>query len=827
MRLPEILPTVGAEWGYVPMGFVPHGFQSAAWEGVLNGQCGLLNAPTGSGKTYALLLPFLRLCGAGQGLQLIWVAPIRALTKEIKQAADRAILALNLNLRVEVRTGDTSAADKQKQKRKMPEVLITTPESLHVLFAQKHNSALFGALKGVVVDEWHELLGSKRAVLVELALSRFRGLNKGLLVWGISATIGNLEEAMWVLLGSKREAGLLIRANIKKRVEVLPLLPKALDKLPWAGHLGLWLLPELLQEIEKAESCLVFTNTRGQAEIWYQRLLEAQPDLAGRMAMHHGSMGSDLRHWVEDALHDGHIKAVVCTSSLDLGVDFRPVDRVFQIGSPKGVARFLQRAGRSGHRPGAVSRIYFVPTHALELIESAALREAIEMEIIEARTPFKRSFDVLLQYLTTLAVGEGLNPQKVFNELLETYSYGDLSTEEWAWCLHFLVSGGALGAYDDFKKLVWNAETGSYTIFSRRMAMRHRMQIGVIVSDGSVKVRLKSGGYLGQVEEYFISKLNPGDVFWFAGQNLTLLHVREMTATVEPAKGKRGIVPSWMGGRMPLSAELGQMLRKKLLQAARSDTGLDPELNLLKPMLDLQQELSLIPDMDSFLIETLHSDEGHHVFFYPFEGRFVHEGMAGLLAWRLSVISPISFSIAMNDYGFELLSEEKLPIAYLKNKSLFDWRQLSQDVDQSLNATEMARRRFRDIASIAGLVFQGYPGQRIKERHLQSHSSLIFDVFAEHDPRHLLFVQAFNEARMFQLEEARLRLALERIENSEIRIVELQSASPLCFPILVDRLRQKLSSEQLEDRIARIIANPLSRDEPILEPAFRFRKRRS
>lgn len=687
----------------------------------------------------------------------------------------------------------------------MPDLLITTPESLHILFAQKQHARHFNFVEAIVVDEWHELIGTKRGNLMELALAHINTLSPDLKRWGISATIGNLSQAVEVLLGNKYKEAVLIKANIHKQIEIVPILPEKIEKLPWAGHLGLQLLPDLIPFIEASESALVFTNTRGQAEIWYQRLLDAKPDLAGRLAMHHGSISKELRFWVEDALFHGTIKAVICTSSLDLGVDFRPVDRIFQIGSPKGISRFLQRAGRSGHQPGAKSQIYFVPTHALELLESAALRTAIEEELIEERLPYTRTFDILLQYLTTLAVSDGFYEAAVYKEVVSTFAYRTISREEWENCLSFLTTGGLMEAYKDFHKLVQDEQDGRYFVESRRVAMRHRMSIGAIVSDTMLRVKLKRGPVLGHVEEYFIGKLKKGDVFWFAGQNLELLEIREMTVNVQRSNKKMGIVPAWNGGRLPLSAQLGKMLRRKWVEAGKGGDG-HPELAFLQPMIQWQKEYSVVPNEKQFLIERLESDEGFHLFFYPFEGRLVHEGMAYLVAWRIGQTLPCSFSIAMNDYGFELLTEQQIDLNQDFLQSLFATENLLDHISTSVNASEMAKRRFHDIAYIAGMVFKGYPGQKIKERHLQNSSALLFKVFEEYEPDHILLKQAYAETMDFQLEEGRLRSALERIQNQEILLQDIKYPSPLCFPILVDRLRQKMSTEQLEDRIARILA---------------------
>jgi len=788
-------------------------FQREAWQAYLEGHHGLVNAPTGSGKTYSLLLPILlEFLEAhpqdpgreNNGLQAIWITPIRALTREIKGAAEEAIEALGLRWRVAIRSGDTSTGERKKQKTRPPELLITTPESLHLLLAGKGYPNYFADLKAVVVDEWHELMGSKRGVQMELALSRLKGMLPGLKVWGISATIGNMDEALEVLFGhtlQQRDVK-VIRAGIPKQIEVASILPDEIETFPWAGHLGIRLLEKVLPIIEASRSTLIFTNTRAQCEIWYQRLLEVEPGLAGAIAMHHGSISRELRDWVENALHEGTLKAVVCTSSLDLGVDFRPVETIVQIGSPKGVARFMQRAGRSGHQPGAVSKIYFVPTHSLELLEGAALRQAIAEQALEERIPYIRSMDVLIQYLITLAVSEGFRPEEIYPEVKGTFAYRSLGEDEWAWLLDFIVSGGeSLRAYDEYKKVV--VENGLYKVDSRRIAMRHRLQIGTIVGDGALRIKYVGGKYLGTIEEWFIAQLKPGDVFWFAGRALELVRIKEMTVQVRRTNKKTGKVPAWMGGRMPLSSSLSAFLRLKMDELSRGEYP-DVELQTLAPLVAVQMERSFVPRQDEFLIEYFQDREGYHLLVYPFEGRYVHEGLGALIGWRLAQLRPISFSFAMNDYGFELLSDSEIPIREGLVNGLFGTENLGDDIRASINGAELARRRFRDIAGIAGLVFKGFPGRQKKDRHLQSSSQLFFDVFADYEPDNLLHLQAYDEVMTFQLEESRLRAALRRIGRQKIILSTPEKATPFSFPIIVDRLRERMSTEKLEDRIRKM-----------------------
>lgn len=787
----------------------PFPFQEEAWRAYLDGYSGLVNAPTGSGKTYSLMmapvLAHLDDSPPSGGLKIIWITPIRALAKEIELSANRLMEGMKIKWSVGSRTGDTPVRTREKQLLNPPQLLIITPESLHVLLTQKGYPEYFGSLEAVIVDEWHELMGSKRGVQVELALSRLKGLQPDLQIWGISATIGNMDDALRALLGNYygRREHRVIRSDIAKKVEVVSVLPEELDRMPWAGHIGIHLLDKVVEIVKQSTSTLIFTNTRSFAEVWYQKMLDRAPELAGVMAMHHGSISQELRGWVEEQLHEGKLKVVVCTSSLDLGVDFRPVETVIQVGSPKGVARFMQRAGRSGHQPGAVSRIYLVPTHSLELMEAAALRDAGIRGIVEDRVPYIRSFDVLIQYLVTLAVSEGFQAEQLFAEVSGTYCYSEMNKEEWHWILNFLTTGGSsLQAYDEYRKLV--VEGGVYRIHNRPMATRHRLSIGTIVGDTSIWIRLLNGKTLGTIEEYFIAQLNPGDVFWFAGQNLELVRLREMEAQVRKTKRKSGRVPSWQGGRMPLSSQMSELIREKLDEVVKG-RGNSPEMRFLEPLFALQRERSWLPAANEFLVEYFQSSEGYHVVMYPFEGRNVHEGMGALVAYRISKIEPITFSIAMNDYGFELLSDKEIPIEEALETNVLGADQLMSDIQASINATEMARRKFRDIASISGLVFKGYPGRPIKDRHLQSSSQLFFNVFQEYDPGNLLLRQAYDEVMDFQLEESRLRQALERIATQKIVLTQPDKPTPFAFPIIVDRMREKLTSEKLQDRIRKMV----------------------
>ncbi len=797
-------------------GWTPMPFQKETWSHILNNKSGLVNAPTGSGKTYALfigiILEFIAKnpdykTKSQNGLQVIWVSPIRALAKEIQMSCQRAVEALGVHWKVEIRTGDSSAKERQSQLKKPPEVLITTPESIHVLMATKGYPNFFKTLNIIVVDEWHELIGSKRGVQTELAISRLKGMIPPLKIWGISATLGNMDEAIEVLLYSVNASDrVLVKAEVKKDIQLRSVIPDVIEEFPWAGHLGLKMIDKVVDIIKNSKTSLIFTNTRAQCEIWYQKLLEYDPDLSGQIAMHHGSISKEIRDWVEEALYEGKILAVVCTSSLDLGVDFRPVDTIVQIGSPKGVSRFVQRAGRSGHQPGAKSQIYFVPTHALELIEAAGLRMAIDQGELEERIPYIRSFDVLVQYLMTLAVSDGFYADIILAEIKNTFCYASITDEEWRKVVSFLLMGSdSLQAYDEYKKLE-KTDDGLYIVTDKKKILKHKLSIGTIVSDQMIQIKLLKGTRLGAIEEWFVSQLSPGDVFWFAGRALEFIRIKEMVAQVKLSKATSGKIPSYMGGRMPWSPQLSRVLQEKIYRYTEGIIE-DIEISALKPIFDKQESRSLIPKRDEFLVEYFQSKEGYHLLMYPFEGRNVHEGMSALIAKRISMMMPISFSIAMNDFGFELLSDQAIDVDSVITKALFSTEHLASDIQSSINNVEMARRKFRDIAKISGLIFTGYPGKQKKERHLQASSQLIFDVFREYEPDNLLYLQTYEEVMTFQLEENRMRQCLKKIMASHIIISKPTKATPFSFPIIVDRLREKLTSEKLEDRIRKMTAD--------------------
>jgi ATP-dependent Lhr-like helicase len=808
--LPAVTPLARLETWLQRRGWSLFDFQREVGDAYLRGESGLLHAPTGSGKTLAVwlgpLLEGLSRRDAGMadaGLKILWLTPLRALAADTLASLREITRGAGLDWRIESRTGDTNAGLKRKQRDAPPHCLITTPESLSVMLSGADTAAALHGVRGIIVDEWHELMSSKRGVQLELCLAHLRRLNPGLRIWGLSATLGNLEQARDVLLGPAR-SGRLVRGHERKPVIVESLLPESIERFSWSGHLGLALLDAVLARIESANTTLLFTNTRSQAEIWYQAIVEKRLDWLTQVALHHGSIGKPLRRKIETALKAGKLKCVVCTSSLDLGVDFSPVDQVIQVGSPKGVARLMQRAGRSGHQPGVASRVVCVPAHSFELLEIAGARAAVDANRIESREPIVNSLDVLVQHLMTLACGPGLDPEVAYAEARDTHAFATLTPEDWQWALDFLENGGsALAAYPQYHRIRRGAD-GRYAAAEGHLARAHRINIGTISSDESMQVHWFNGRVIGSIEESFISRLRVGDVFLFAGRSLTLAQVKDMTAYVRPAQRRTRNVPRWQGGRMPLSTELADATLELFTRWQHDGT---PEVHLLKPLLELQSRCSRLPHHGELLIERTQTREGSHVFVFPFAGRLAHEGLATLLALRLSRNTPVTFTLSFNDYGFELLSDRSYRAEEATLRDALRVGDLTADLLACVNVSEGAKRAFRDIARIAGLVMQGFPGRGKSNRQVQASTSLIFEVLRQFDPHNRLIDQARVEVLTRQLESTRLAAALRRVERLPLAVIDTERLSPLAFPLWAERLQsQILSSESWKDRVMRMAA---------------------
>ncbi|MBD2109601.1 ligase-associated DNA damage response DEXH box helicase [Nodosilinea sp. FACHB-13] len=812
---------------FATRGWQPLAFQAETWAAYLDGRSGLVQVPTGSGKTYAAVMGAIAemIATPLEGLQLLYITPLRALSRDIEQAIKAPIEAMGWGITVESRTGDTSSARKTKQLKNMPNILITTPESLAVMLSYKDGAKRFSNLQAVVLDEWHELMSSKRGTQAELCLGYLRSLQPKLRTWAISATLGNLEEAAQTAVGLGTEP-VIVRSNLKRDTVIKSIRPESVDTFPWAGHLGLRMFETLVEALDIEKSTLIFTNTRNQSERWYQALNFALPEEADRIALHHGSINVKEREAIEAGVKSGDIKWVVCTSSLDLGVDFQPVERVVQIGSAKNLARLLQRAGRSAHVPEGTSEVFFLPTNALELLEISAFRRGLEMGDMETRRPQHKPYDVLVQHLVTLACGDGFEPQKTLDNVRQTVAYADLTNEEYQWILDFIENGGqCLGAYPRYKKVV--REDGLFKVSDAKLARIHRMGIGTITSNTPVKIVYTNRKEIGTVEESFVSRLKQGDVFFFGGRQLEYFQMKDMVLYVKGTRKKSTVTPTWGGGQLAISDTLSHHLRREV-ERVRSflddddnrrvhshssapsatidhDIALaNDEILTITPILEAQQRLSTLPTADELLVESCKTREGQHLYVFPFEGRFVHEGLGFLWGYRFAKQKTATFTISVNDYGFEILGPKGYPYQDLFSSDFFSLENLEDDIRASLNISELTQRKFRGVAQVAGLVFKGYPGSRKTSSQLQVSTSLLYEVFTKYEPDNLLLKQAEREVLQDQLETHRLAKMLRRLDQRSVVWKDTKRPSPLAFPLLVERLNSRMSNETLLERIQRM-----------------------
>ncbi len=796
----------------------PLPFQLESWEAYLNGENGIIQVPTGCGKTYAALmgpLSILKECKTS-GLNILLITPLKALSRDLKNSITKAAKHFNKEITIGIRNGDTSPYEKKKQIHTPPNILITTPESLALLLSNKESNKIFRDLFSIIIDEWHELMGSKRGNQCELSLSWLRGNNKDLQIWAMSATIGNIEEAGRAIVGNNANFPKIITTNIKKEIQITSVLPEEETTFPWGGHLGIRNYPSLLKILDKNKSTLLFTNTRNQSERWYQCLKFCLPEMGDKIALHHGSLDKSERKIVEEGVKNGLIKWVVCTSSLDLGIDFQPVDQIVQIGSAKNIARLIQRAGRSAHRPGGTSKIIFMPTNSLELFEISAMRRIIKRGISEKIKLPELSFDVLLQHLVSLACGPGFNPIIEKERVKDCWSYRNLNDRDWDWCINFLEYGGkCLKAYPKYKKI--EKEEGkedknifNYFVKDKSLIKIHKFNIGTITSDKFINVKYIKGKSLGNLEEYFASKLKPGDAFYFTGKILEFVRIRDMTLYVKKSSKKSSKVPAWVGGQIAISDLLSDGLRREIdisQNFNHSNEFLNKELNSLIPILKKQNALSVIPKRNQLLIEIYKTKEFKSLFVFILDGKFVNEGIAFLWASRLAKKKLSTFSITANDFGFSLTTSEDYDFSIIEKEFcyLVDKQNLEEDLENAINLSELRKRRFKNIAQISGLVNQNNPSKSKTSSQLQISSSLFYDVFTKYEEDHLLIKQAHKEVKEYELENHRITNSLERLSKLKIMLKETKSPSPFAFPLLVERLKNTLSNESIEKRVEKLI----------------------
>jgi ATP-dependent Lhr-like helicase len=791
-------------------GWAAWDFQREAWSHYANGDSGLIQVPTGAGKTYAAYLGPLMEAIDDLGdtprppmtLRALYVTPLRAVSRDIELAFTRPIREMGLPFVVESRTGDTKASVRAKQRERLPHFLITTPESLCLLLTRPDAASLFADLRCLIIDEWHELIASKRGSQVELAAARLRRFSPSLRTWALSATLANLDDATRCAVGTSPRPPVVIRGDMQRPITLKTVFPDERSRLPWVGHLGLSMLPAVVGAIDPARPTILFTNTRSQSERWFSAIQVLRPEWAGVMALHHGSIDRKERERVEEGLKCGSVRLVVATSSLDLGVDFSPIELVVQIGSPKGIARIMQRAGRAAHRPNAATEVLCVPTYSLELLEIAASRDAIARGEIEPRWPYDRPLDVLAQHLVTCGMGGGFEPDAMLAEVRTAWSYRNLTEAEFDWTLAMVSHGGdALHAYPEYHKLT--AENGRLSVQSKRIAQLHRLNIGTITADTTIDIAYENGRRLGKIEEGFVGSLRERERFVYTGKTLEFIRLKDLVAYVKPARGTTSRTPIWSGTRLPISESLAAAVRRRIALLAHG-TFDAPELEAFRGVAETQARLSMLPQEREVLIESTETADGYHCCLFPFEGRLVNSAIGALLALRLGRVAPRTISVSANDYGVELLSPAPIDFEHEITPSVFSDTNLVEDAFASVDKSELAKTQFREIARVAGLVIQTYPGTKKSGRQLGAGSSLLFDVLSEFDPGNLLIHQARREVLERQFESSRLAMTLARIRASALVHRRTSSPTPFAFPIMIERLSARLSSETIQQRIERL-----------------------
>jgi len=789
-------------------GFQPFPFQLEAWKRTVSGHHQLIQCPTGSGKTLAAtgaMIDQLLAAPNSKGLRLLYVTPLRAMTKDLELALKDPLSSTNIT--VLARNGDTSAKDRASLFRKHPQILMTTPESLSVILSSPKSKELFAELELIVVDEWHDLMATKRGVQMSLCLQRLLKLSKKATITGISATLKDPHMALNVLLPNG-ETGQLTQAHID-RVVALTICESTDDaRLPWAGHLGLSLLKPVSQTLIKGQTTLLFTNTRNQAEQWFQALSIVRMDLS--IALHHGSLASATRQDVETKLKTGEIDCVVATSALDLGVDFQAVERIIQIGSPRSVSRLIQRAGRASHRPGEGTDVLLVPTNRLHLNEYAALADALDTESLEPIRPPEHCLDVLIQHLVTMALQGPWKPDDMFEEVTQAWAYRHMTRETFERLLTVLTKGSdSLKEYPEYRRLE-EREDGRFILVSNQAARRHRMSIGTIVSHAHVRVKMRRGKSLGEVEESFAGRLQPGDVFRFSGKRLEVVRFSDGELIVKPAGSRKASeIPRWTGGRLPLSETLATRVvadfqrSNPLSQRIQNSQWL---ARALKETAEIQARISQCPETEVTIAERFKTRDGHHLCIYPFAGWLVHQALGPLMASRIAKLTPATLTVTVNDYGIELLSPEAGPLDICTEQwsSIVQPRELQHDLEKALNLSELVRRQFRATARISGLIFEGYPGRQKSLRMLQTSAGLLYDVLSQYDPNHVLLGQAKNDVLRDEFDIERLLEVLQSLEQQPVQVKEIAQPSPLALPLVIDRLSSRLSTETIAQRMERM-----------------------
>ncbi|HET6183945.1 MAG TPA: ligase-associated DNA damage response DEXH box helicase [Acetobacteraceae bacterium] len=807
----SVLPQPFARW-FAARGWQPRAHQLAMVAAAEAGESVLLIAPTGGGKTLAGFLPSLiALAAAPQpGLHTLYVSPLKALATDIARNLLRPVAEMALPVSIETRTGDTPANRRARQRQNPPHILLTTPESLALLLSLPDSPALFGRLSTLVMDEVHALAGTKRGDQLALCAARLSVLAPRLRRVGLSATVAH-PEAIRAYVGAER----LIEEPGGAPPEIGMMLPDG--ELSWSGHMGLEAAAQLMARIRAAGMTIVFVNTRAQAELMFQALWRLNDDPVLPIGLHHGSLEVAQRRKVEAAMAEGRLRAVVATSSLDLGIDWGGVDQVIQVGAPKGVSRLMQRVGRANHRMDEPSRALLVPANRFEVLECEAALEDVAARALDGDPPRPGGLDVLAQHVLGMACAAPFDPDALFAEIRSAAPYAALARKDFDDVLDFVAHGGyALAAYERYRKLFRDSE-GRVQVRSARIARQYRMNIGTIVEAPLIEVRLAGkrgpGPVLGEIEEYFVSLLRPGDSFMFAGRLLRFLRLRETCIEAVEGGGDDPMVPAYEGGRLPLTTNLADSVRRILQDPTRWDVL--PEQ--VRQWLRLQRARSRLPGRTDLLVETFPRGGRWFLVAYCFEGRNAHQTLGMLLTKRMQRAGMAPLGFVATDYVLGIWSANQ-PAGIA---ALFAEDMLGDDLEEWMADSSMLRRSFRNVAVIAGLIERRHPGAEKNRRQATINSDLIYDVLRRHQPDHVLLRATRADAASGLIDLARVAAMLARVRGQIVHMA-LSRVSPLAVPVLLEIGRESVRSladeERLLEEAEAIIAEAMGDAEPPLAP---------
>ena len=787
-QLPDLLPLRFQAW-FEARGWSPRAHQLAMIATARSRRDGLLIAPTGGGKTLAGFLPSLiELAGrppanAHPGLHTLYISPLKALAVDVERNLNAPILEMGLPVTAESRTGDTGLARRQRQRVKPPDILLTTPEQLALLCAWEGARLLFEGLSCVILDEIHTLHASKRGDLLALDLARLSTLAPNMRRVGLSATVDDPEVIKRWMAGPRGPETIELVTGPAGAAPIVDVLLSE-GRVPWAGHTAQHAMAEVYEAIKRARTALVFVNTRFQAEFAFQELWRLNED-ALPIALHHGSLAAEQRRKVEAAMARGALRAVVCTSTLDLGIDWGDVDLVIQLASPKGAARMVQRIGRANHRLDEPSRALFVPANRFEMLECQAAREAIAANHLDGEAPREGALDVLAQHVMGCACAEPFDMLQLYDEVRTAGPYRDLPWEDFEQVVDFVSTGGyALKTYDRFRRIV-KGEDGRWTVRNGEVALRHRLNVGAIVSPAMLAVRVAGrrgavGRKIGEIEEGMLEMLDPGDTFVFAGQVWRLFGITNLDVLVRPANDADAKMPSWGGSKFALSTFLARRVRQ-LMTDQEHWRVLPPDV---REWLEIQRDKSLIPGADEMLLETFPRGKRHFMVCYSFEGRLAHTTLAMLLTRRLERLGAAPLGFVCNDYALAVWALN--PLDALDFGALFAEDMLGDDLEAWLAESFMMKRAFKGCAIVAGLIERRFPGERQKTgRQITFSTDLIYDVLRRHEPDHLLLRCARADAATGLIDVARLGQMLARIRG-RIRHARLDHLSPFSVSILLE-----------------------------------------